>query len=65
MKPEDKEWIDNASLEQLVRRWRFALAGDPMFEGETGDYFTQVLIAKKHKSPEAFTAASVQVGWDG
>lgn len=65
MKPEDKEWIDNATLDELIRKWRFSPAGDPMFEGETGDYFTQVFIAKKHKaSPAEFTAASKRVGFE-
>ena len=25
------DWIDGASYEQLLRRWRFAPAGDPFF----------------------------------
>ena len=29
-----RDWIDTADYEQLLRRWRFAPAGDPAFVGE-------------------------------
>ena len=36
MDEKTREWIDNATLVELLRKWRFAPAGDPMFTGETG-----------------------------
>ena len=34
-----KARIDNMSYYNLLFQWRFAPAGDPMFQGETGDYW--------------------------
>lgn len=63
---EHKDWIDRASYTQLLARWRNAPSGDPMFEGDTGDYYAQVMSDKrKAVGPSAHTAASKQIGWDG
>ena len=37
--PKLKDKLDAMSQEELCHKWRFAPAGDPMFLGETGDYF--------------------------
>lgn len=37
--PENKKVIDDMSYEGLLRQWRFAPAGDPWFQGETGQYW--------------------------
>lgn len=42
-----KQQIDNMSYRDMLTRWRFAPVGDPMFQGETGDYFTKVMFEKK------------------
>lgn len=57
-----KQWIDNASYESLLTRWRFALIGDPMFQGEIGDYYSKVM-AEKRKTAD-HVQASKNVGWD-
>lgn len=65
MTAEQKEWIDNASYEELLRKWRFAPAGDPFFRGEAGKYYTKKLAEKKQEvGQEAHVAASKSIGWD-
>jgi len=58
-----KEWIDNASYRELLRRWRFSPAGDPFFRNDTeiGDYYSKVMNEKK-KHVNA-VAVSKRVGW--
>lgn len=58
-----KKWIDEASYEELLRKWRFAPAGDPFFKQGTGmgDYYIQVMEEKK-KGVNA-TAISKRIGW--
>ena len=34
MTDEQKRWIDNASYEELLRKWRFTPSGDPIFTVE-------------------------------
>lgn len=63
MTEEQKAWIDNASLFQLLRRWRFSDSGDPIFQGEIGEYYSKVMFAKRDADPAAWTATSKQVGW--
>ena len=64
MTPEQKQWIDGASYEELLAKWRFLPSGSPWFEGETGDYFGQVLAAKRAEVGEAaHVAASKNIGW--
>jgi len=62
MTPEQKEWIDNASYEQLLHKWRFAPAGDPFFSVDTGIYYEEVMQRKKQEVDHV--AASKRVGWD-
>ena len=59
-----KKNIDESSYETLLRKWRFAPSGDPIFEGETGKYYAEVMFRKKRALPagEAVTA-SKNVGW--
>ena len=59
-----KKWIDEASYEQLLERWRFARCGDPFFQGEAGDYYAKVMAEKRQKVGEAeHVRASKSVGW--
>ena len=60
-----KRWIDGASYEQLLRKWRFGPVGDPMFQGDTGDYYTKVLAERKAAvGQDAHVAASKRLGWE-
>lgn len=56
-------WINRASLEDLLRRWRFSALGDPFFVGDVGARFSIVLFSKRDEDPEAWIAASKKVGW--
>ena len=65
MTKEQKNWIDNASYEQLLSKWRFAPIGDTMFQGDTGDYYSKVMAKKKKEVGDgAHVAASKKLGWD-
>jgi len=58
-----KNWIDNASYEQLLSRWRFEPGGSPWFQGETGDYYVEAMKKKKEEtSHEDQVAASKRIG---
>jgi hypothetical protein len=64
MSKRNKEWIDNASYKELLYRWRYAPAGDPMFVGETGSYFENTMHKKKLLlSPEEASNISKQISW--
>ena len=67
MTPEEmKKWIDGASYEQLLSRWRNAPVGDQMFVGETGDYYKQKMEERRQEVGDAeHVKASKSVGWEG
>ena len=61
---ERKKWIDNASYEDLLRKWRFAPAGSPFFQGEVGQYFVLIMGKKRKEVGDAeHTRASKAIGW--
>lgn len=58
-----EQWIENATYEEMLRRWRFAPIGDPAFRGDTGKLFSKVLFEKRDKlSPDEQAQASKNVG---
>ena len=58
-----KNWIDNATFEQLLRHWRNASAGDEMFQGDTGDYYSKVMGMKHTQvGPSVAVQASKNIG---
>ncbi len=62
---EMRVWIDQASYEQLLDKWRFAPWGDPFFRLEMGDYYAVVMAKKKAAiGHDAAVSASKSVGWD-
>jgi hypothetical protein len=63
MTPKQKRWIDNASYETLLSKWRFAKAGNPLFLGKCGAYYKKVLIEKKNADPDGAVSASKRIGW--
>lgn len=64
MNVQEKEWIDRSSYEELLQRWRFGAEGDPLFQGETGAYFSKVMDEKKAAiGPGEAVGASKNVGW--
>ena len=64
MTPEQKAWIDSASLETLLENWRFAKSGDPLLQGETGEYYSKVMFARRDADNAAWVRASKSVGWE-
>lgn len=62
---EMKAWIDNASYEQLLAKWRNAPVGDPYFcTPEVYKHYVQVMREKKEQiGQEGHVAASKRIGW--
>lgn len=60
---EMRDWIDKAGYEALLRRWRNASSGDPIFQGEIGQYYSEVMAKKQNEDPEAAVGASKRIGW--
>ena len=65
MTPDEmKQWIDGASYQELLQKWRFAPAGDPFFVGEVGDYYVAKLAEKHTEVGDAeHTRISKAIGW--
>lgn len=61
---EMKQWINNATYEQLLRKWRFGVCGDPFFQGEVGQYYSSKLAEKRVEvGPAEAVRASKSIGW--
>ena len=61
-----KRWIDSATYEQLLSRWRYAPVGDPMFRDEVGKYYSEVMAKKRDEvGHEEAVRASKNIGWGG
>lgn len=59
-----KAQIDSEDYESLLRRWRFAPAGSPMFQGELGDYYAKVMQEKREAvGQQEHVRASKNIGW--
>jgi len=67
MNPEDmKAWINSASYEELLRKWRNEPAGSLWFQGEMGLYYQEVMIRKREALADGeHSQASKRIGWDG
>lgn len=59
-----KAWIDGATYEMLLRRWRFAAVGDAMFIGDIGSYYKEAMTHKKAQTGDGGVSASKAIGWD-
>lgn len=61
---EMRDWIDNASYEDLLRKWRFAKSSDPFFQGRIGQYYADVMAKKRAEvGVEEHVRASKAIGW--
>lgn len=59
MTNEQKKKIDSMTQMELCSKWRFAKVGDPLLQGDTGDYFSKVM-----KEKGGFTSEiSKALGW--
>lgn len=63
MNEETKAWIDNADYQTLLAKWRFAPAGSPLFQGETGEYYKKIMVEKRDALPDHGVSASKAVDW--
>ena len=62
---EMKRWIDTASYQQLLSRWRFAPVGSPWFRGAVGEYYSEIMAKRKAElEPGEHAATSKRIGWD-
>jgi len=59
MTDEQKNQIDSMSQYQLCSKWRFSPSGDPLLQGDTGDYFSKTMKEKGGFTPEI----SKSLGW--
>jgi hypothetical protein len=62
--PERKAHIDGLPQIELLRKWRYAPAGNSWMEGETGEYWGKRLGELQKKDPQGHTRASKQIGWE-
>lgn len=61
----NKNWIDNASYEMLLRRNRFSSSDDEIFHGECGKYYISEMNKKKKEIGDLNAVlVSKKVGWD-
>lgn len=58
-----KWYIDTLTHYELLRKVRFAPAGDEWMQGETGEYWLQRLAEKKAEDPAQAVADSKELGW--
>lgn len=58
-----KAQIEGMSYVDLLRRWRFAQSGDPMFQGDVGKYYASKMATMKAVDPTGAVAASKRIGW--
>ena len=59
-----KKQIDDSSYETLLRQWRLSPIGSAIFQGESGEYFTNIMMQKKNELPDNGVAASKTIGWE-
>ncbi|MCI4438027.1 MAG: hypothetical protein JHC33_14570 [Ignisphaera sp.] len=59
--PELKQKIDNMNIYDLLSKWRFALVGDPIFQGESGEYWSKRMHELREQDPELYTKVSKQL----
>ena len=64
MTVDQKQWIDRSTYKMLLEKWRFAPAGDPIFQGESREYYEKIMADRRKKlGPEVHTQASKEIGW--
>ena len=59
-----RAWVDEASYEELLMRWRFAPSTDTIFHGDLGRHFVQTMASKKNAlAISDQVTISKRVGW--
>ena len=57
-------WIRVASTEQLLRKWRYAPAGDAFLVGAAGFYFAAELARVQVEDRVGWYKATESISWD-
>lgn len=58
------KWIDGATYEQLLSKWRFAPLGSPWFQGRVGKHYGTIMAKRREEVGKArHTEASKSIGW--
>jgi len=62
---EMKNWIDKASYQELLSKWRFEPIGSLFFQGEVGDYYAKTMAEKRSEvGNDEHVRASKNIGWE-
>ncbi len=61
--PEIKARIDAKDMTELLRSWRTSPVGDPMFTGESADYWLKRMNGLRAENEAAWVVASKEIGW--
>jgi hypothetical protein len=62
---ENKDKIDGMSYTALLSAWRFAPAGNPWFQGETGKYWGDRMVELREQLGNGVhVEASKSIGWE-
>lgn len=62
---EMKAWIDGASYEELLQRWRNEPGGSIWFDNVLGQHYAKAMVEKRSKiGPEAAAEISKRIGWE-
>ena len=63
-KGREREWIDNASYEELLSRWRNAPFEDTIFTGDLGAHYKETMRVKGDKAGiDERIRVSKKIGW--
>jgi len=57
-----KQQIDKMTYSQLLYKHRFSPIGDPLFEGESGEYFAE-RMKELRIDDENHSKVSKEIGW--
>jgi hypothetical protein len=62
---ENKAFIDSLSYRSLLYNWRFSPMGEPMFQGETGEYYSKRMRELRNQpgGDELHISTSKSLGW--
>jgi hypothetical protein len=63
MTPAEKQWIDNASIYDLLYKNRFEPSESGYFAGRRGVYHLKIMNQRRAKDNAAWVAASKSMGW--
>jgi hypothetical protein len=60
----NRAYIDALDYQALLRRWRFATAGDHWFQDKTGQYWKERMTELRSQDAGAAIRASKDIGWE-